>query len=123
VRIIALPGNQATADRVFVFGVDKARVVREETLKVGDAEIPCRVVQSDATLRWVPKDGPGADRVALKVQTGDQASVVSELVEVEVPVKGETKKGLKYTVGDVTVWGHDEVPGFAVRVKTGNETA
>jgi hypothetical protein len=123
VRIEAVPGNQATAERVFVFGADKARVLREESLKVGDAEIPCRVVQSGSTLRWIPKEGLGADRVALKVQVGDQTSVVSELGEEEVPVKGEAKKCLKYTVGDVTVWGHDDVPGFAVRVKTGAETA
>jgi hypothetical protein len=120
VRVETVPGNQATANRVFVFG---ARVLREESLKVGDAEIPCRVVQSGSTSRWIPKEGPGADRVALKVQTGDQTSVVTELSEEEVPVKGEAKKCLKVTVGDVTVWGHDDVPGFAVRVKTGNETA
>ena len=92
-------------------------------LKVGEAEIPCRVVQSGSTLRWIPKEGPGADRVALKVQAGDQTSVVTELNEEEIPVKGEAKKCLKVTVGDVTVWGHDDVPGFAVRVKTGNEIA
>jgi len=45
VRVESVPGNQATADRVFVFGADKARVLREETLKVGDQDIPCRVVQ------------------------------------------------------------------------------
>src|SRR5436190_5294583 len=123
VRIEAVPGNQPTAERVFVFGADKARVLREETLKVGDAEISCRVVQSGSTLRWIPKEGPGADRVALKVQAGEQTSVVTELSEEEIPVKGEAKKCLKVTVGDLTVWGHDAVPGFAVRVKTGNETA
>lgn len=123
VRIEAVPGNQATAERVFVFGADKARVLREESLKVGDAEIPCRVVQSGSTLRWIPKEGPGADRVALKVQAGDQTSVVTELGEEEIPVKGEAKKCLKVTAGDVTVWGHDDVPGFAVRVKTAAETA
>src|SRR5579859_5884224 len=123
VRIEAVAGNQATAERVFVFGSDKARVLREESLKVGDAEIPCLVVQSGATLRWIPKEGPGADRVALKVQVGDQTSIVTEMSEEEVPLKGEPKKCLKYTVGDVTVWGHDDVPGFAVRVKTGTETA
>lgn len=121
VRIEAVPGNQPTAERVLVFGADKARVLREESLKVGDAEIPCRVVQSGSTLRWIPKEGPGADRVALKAQAGDQTSVVTELSEEEVPVKGEAKKCLKYTVGDMTVWGHDDVPGFAVRVKTGAE--
>jgi hypothetical protein len=123
VRIEAIPGNQATAERVFVFGADKARILREESLKVGDAEIPCRVVQSGSTLRWIPKEGPGADRVALKLQVGDQTSVVTELSEEEVPVKGEAKKCLKYTVGDVTVWGHDDVPGFAVRVKMETETS
>jgi DNA-binding protein H-NS len=123
VRIETQPGNQTTAERVFVFGADKARVLREETLKVGDAEIPCRVVQSGSTLRWIPKEGPGADRVALKVQTGDQAVVVTELSEEEIPVKGEAKKCLKYTAGELTVWGRDDVPGFAVRVKTGFETA
>src|SRR5213078_3996338 len=87
------------------------------------AEIPCRVVQSGSTLRWIPKEGPGADRVALKVQAGDQTAIVTELSEEEVPVKGVAKRCLKYTVGDVTVWGHDDVPGFAVRVKTGAETA
>jgi hypothetical protein len=123
VRIETLPAKQAAGERVFVFGADKARVVREETLKVGDAEIPCRVVQSGSTLRWIPKEGPGADRVALKIQVGEQTSVVTELSEEEVSVKGEAKKCLKSTIGDVTVWGHDDVPGFAVRVKTGNETA
>jgi hypothetical protein len=123
VRIESVPGNQATAERVFVFGSDKARILREESLKVGDAEIPCNVVQSGSTMRWIPKEGPGADRVALKVQVGDQTSVVTELSEEEVPVKGVAKKCLKYTVGDVTVWGHDDVPGFAVRVQTGVETA
>jgi len=123
VRIEAVPGNQATAERVFVFGPDKARLLREESLKVGDVEIPCRVVQSGSTLRWIPKEGPGADRVALKVQIGDQTSLVTELSEEEVPVKGVAKTCLKYTVGDVTVWGRDEVPGFAVRVKAGAETA
>ena len=45
VRIEAVPGNQAIAERVFVFGADKARVLREESLKVGDAEIvPRRAV-------------------------------------------------------------------------------
>lgn len=120
IRIMALPGNQATADRVFVYGADKARVVREESMKVGDAEIACRVVQSGSTLRWIPKDGPGADRVALKEQTGDQTSVVTELGEEEIPVKGEPKKCLKSKVGDATVWGNDDVPGFVARVKTGN---
>lgn len=123
VRIETPSGSPATAERVFVFGPDKARVLREETLKVGDAEIPCRVVQAGATLRWIPKEGPGADRVALKAQAGDQTSVVTELCEEEVLVKGEAKKCLKYTVGEVTVWGHDDIPGFAVRVKTGTETA
>jgi hypothetical protein len=123
VRIEAVPGNQPVAERVFVFGADTARVLREESLKVGDAEIPCRVVQSGSTLRWIPKEGPGAERVALKVQTGDQTSVVTELSEEEIPVKGEAKKCLKYKVGDVTVWGHDDVPGFAVRVKTEAETS
>ena len=123
VRIEAVPGNQATAERVFVFGADKARVLREESLKVGDADILCSVVQSGSTLRWIPKEGLGADRVALKVQVGDQTSVVIELGEEEVPVKGEVKKCLKYRVGDVTVWGHNDVPGFAVRVATGAETA
>lgn len=123
VRVEAVPGDPSTAERVFVFGADKARVLREESLKVGDAEILCRVVQSGSTLRWIPKEGPGAERVALKVQTGDQTSVVTELGEEEIPVKGEAKKCLKYTVGDVTVWGHDDVPGFAVRVKTGAETS
>lgn len=123
VRIEALPGHQATAERVFVFGAETARVLREESLKVGDAEIPCRVVQSGATLRWIPKEGPGADRVTLKVQTGDRTSVVTDLAEEEIPVKGEPKKCLRTTTGDVTVWGHDDVPGFAVRVKAGAETA
>ena len=123
VRIETLPDKQASVERVFVFGADKARVVREETLKLGDADIPCRVVQSGATLRWIPKEGPAADRVALKTQTGDQTSVVTELGEEEIPVKGEAKKCLKYTLGDVTVWGRDDVPGFAVRMKTGSETA
>jgi hypothetical protein len=120
VRIEEVPGNVATAERVFLFG---GRVVREEAVKIGDAEIPCRVVQSGSTLRWIPKEGPAADRVALKVQAGDQTTVVTELGEEEVPVKGEAKKCLKVTVGDVTTWGHDDVPGFAVRVKTGNEIA
>lgn len=123
VRIEILPGNQPAAERVFVFGSDKARVLREETVKVGDAEIACRVVQSGSTLRYIPKDGPGADRVALKTQSGDRTSVVTEMGEEEIPVRGEAKKCLKYTVGDVTVWGHDDIPGFAVRVKTGTETA
>jgi len=123
VRIEAVSGNQPTSERVFVFGADTARVLREESLKVGDAEIPCRVVQSGSTLRWIPKEGLGAERVALKVQTGDQTSVVSELSEEEVPIKGEAKKCLKVRVGDLTVWGHDDVPGFAVRVMTGAETA
>jgi hypothetical protein len=123
VRIETQPGNQATGERVFVFGADKARVLREETLKVGDAEIPCRVVQSGSTSRWIPKEGPGADRVALKVQAGDRTAVVTEMSEEEIPVKGEAKKCLKVTVGDVTTWGHDEVPGFVVRVKTGAEIA
>jgi hypothetical protein len=74
-------------------------------------------------VRWIPKEGPGVDRVALKSQVGDQTVVVTELSEEEVPVKGEAKKCLKVTTGDVTVWGHDNIPGFAVRVKTGNETA
>jgi hypothetical protein len=123
VRIESVPGNRATGERVFVFGADKARVLREESLKIGDAEIPCRVVQSGSTVRWIPKEGPGVDRVALKSQVGDQTVVVTELSEEEVPVKGEAKKCLKVTTGDVTVWGHDNIPGFAVRVKTGNETA
>lgn len=123
VRIEAVPGNQATAERVFVFGADKARVLREESLKVGEAEIPCRVVQQGSTLRWIPKEGLGADRVALKVQAGDQTSVVTELGEEEILIKGEAKKCLRVTIGDQTVWGHDDVPGFAVRVKTGAETA
>ncbi len=123
VRIETQPGNQTSGERVFVFGADKARVLREETVKVGDAEILCRVVQSGATLRWIPKEGPGADRVALKVQAGEQTIVVTELSEEEIPVKGEAKKCLKVTTGDRTVWGHDDVPGFAVRVKTGSETA
>jgi hypothetical protein len=80
---------------VFVFGADKARVLREESLKIGDAEISCRVVQSGSTVRWIPKEGPGADRVALKTQAGDQTVVVTELGEEEVPVKGEAKKCLK----------------------------
>lgn len=123
VRIEAVPGNLATGERAFVFGADRARVVREEALNVGDAEIPCLVVQSGSTIRWIPKEGPGADRVALKVQTGDRTIVVSELGEEEIPVKGEAKKCLKVTIGDTTVWGHDTVPGFAVRVKTGNGIA
>jgi hypothetical protein len=123
VRVEAVPGNEAISERVFVFGANTARVLREESLKVGDAEIPCRVVQSGSTLRWIPKEGPGAERVALKVQTGDQTSVVTELSEEEIPIKGEAMKCLKYTVGDVTVWGHDDVPGFAVRMKTKAETA
>jgi hypothetical protein len=123
VRIEAVPGNQATADRVFVFGADKAHVLREETVKLGEVDIPCRVIQSGSTLRWIPKEVPGVDHVALKVQTGDQTIVVTELAEEEVPVKGQAKKCLKYAAGEVTVWGHEEVPGFAVRVKTGNETA
>jgi hypothetical protein len=81
------------------------------------------VVQSGSTVRWIPKEGAGADRVALKTQVGDQTVVVTELSEEEVPVKGEAKKCLKVTTGEVTVWGHDDVPGFAVRVKTGTETA
>jgi hypothetical protein len=123
VRIESVPGNRATGERVFVFGADKARILREESLKIGDAEIPCRVVQSGSSVRWIPKEGPGVDRVALKVQVGDQTVVVTELSEEEVPVKGAAKKCLKITTGDVTVWGHDDIPGFAVRVKTGNETA
>jgi len=123
VRIEEVPGPNVIEERVFVFGADKARVVREEAVKVGDAEIPCRVVQSGSTLRWIPKEGPAADRVALKVQAGDQTIVVTELSEEEVPVNGEAKKCLKVTVGGKTVWGHDAVPGFAVRVKTGNEIA
>lgn len=123
VRIEEVPGNLATGERLFLFGADRARVVREESLKVGDAELPCRVVQSGSTLRWIPKEGPGADRVAVKVQAGDQTIVVTELGEEEVPVKGETKKCLKVTTGESTVWSHDDVPGFAVRVKTGSETA
>jgi hypothetical protein len=123
VRIETLPGNQAIAERVFVFGADKARVLREEALKVGEAEIPCRVVQSGSTVRWIPKEGPGADRVALKVQAGEKTTAVTELSEEEIQVKGEAKKCLKATAGDVTVWGHDDVPGYAVRVKTGAETA
>lgn len=109
-----------SAERVYVF---EGRVLREESLKVGDAEIPCRVVQSGSTLRWIPKEGPAADRVALKVQTGDQTTVVTALGEEEIPVRGEPKKCLRYTTGDVTVWGHDEVPGFVVRVKSASETA
>ena len=123
VRIETQPGNQPSSERVFVFGADKARVLREETLKVGDTEILCRVVQSGSTVRWIPKEGPAADRVALKVQAGDQTCVAAEVSEEERPVKGEVKKCLKVTVGDTTVWGHDDVPGFAVRVKTGSETA
>lgn len=123
VRIEEVPGHQATAERVFVFGPGQARVLREESLKVGDAEIGCRVVQSGSTLRWIPKEGPGADRVALRVQTGDQTVDVTELTEEEIPVRGAAKKCLKYTAGAVTVWGHDDVPGFAVRMKTGADIA
>jgi hypothetical protein len=123
VRIETVPANQTIEDRVFVFGADRARVVREESLKVGTTEIPCRVVQSGATLRWIPKEGPGADRVALKVQTGDKTVVVTELAEEEIPVKGEARKCLKIATAEATVWGHDDVPGFAVRVKTGDEIA
>jgi hypothetical protein len=123
VRIETYSSKPAIGERVFVFGADKARVLREETLKVGDAEIPCRVVQSGSTLRWIPKEGPGADRVALQVQAGDRTSVVSEMTEEEVSIKGEAKRCLKVTTGEVTVWGHDDVPGFVVRVKTGDEIA
>src|SRR6185295_2500425 len=123
VRVEAIPDYKATAERAYVFGADRAKVLREETLKVGEAEIPCRVVQSGTTVRWIPKEGPGADRIAIKTQVSDVTVVATELVEEEIPVKGEAKKCLKVTTGDVTVWGHDDVPGFAVRVKTGNETA
>jgi hypothetical protein len=121
VRTEAVPGGQATAERAFVFG--SARVVREEAVKVGDAEIPCRVVESGGTLRWIPKEGPAADRVALKVQAGDRTTAVAELGEEEVPVKGEAKKCLKFAVGDATFWGHEGVPGFVVRVAAGGATS
>jgi hypothetical protein len=121
VRAETVPGGQATGERAYVFG--SARVLREEPVKVGEAEIPCRVVQSGSTLRWIPKEGPWADRVALKVQVGDAPIVITELGEEEVPVKGETKKCLKYAVGDVTVWNHPDVPGFAARLKTPTGTA
>lgn len=120
--VVRIETATVPSERVFVFGADRARVLREETVKVGEAEIPCRVVQSGSTLRWIPKEGPGADRVALKTQVADLTVVVTELGEEEIPVKGEAKKCLKMVTGDVTVWGHDDVPGFVVRVKTATET-
>ena len=59
----------------------------------------------------------------MKREFSVEANIGRPQVAYRETVKGEAKKCLKYTVGDVTVWGHDDVPGFAVRVKTGTETA
>jgi len=123
IRVERVPGGAVEDVRALVFAAGRDRVVGEEALAVGDAQVPCRIVQSGATRRWIVKEGPGADRVALKTQTGEEIQAATGYSEEEIPVKGETRKCVKVESGNESVWGHPDVPGFAVRRKVGDVLA
>ena len=119
VRVQGFAGGKLSepVDRVFAYG--GARTLREEPLKVGDAEIPCRVVESGAVTRWIPREGRAADRLALKTAVAGQETVVTRIGEEEVPVKGEARKCLVYETGSAKLWAHEDVPGLLVRIEEG----
>jgi hypothetical protein len=99
------------ADREIAGG--KGKVAREETVKIGDAEVTCVVVESNGTAYWIPKAGRWADRLAVK---GPNAAV-SAIGEEEIPVKGEPKKCARFERNGLAYWGLEDVPGFLVRVQ------
>jgi hypothetical protein len=99
-------------DRSYASG--KGRVLREESVRVGDQDVPCRVVDQGGVARWIPKEGPGADRVVVK---GDSASPLSLLKEEELPVRGSPLKCVRFERDGLVSWGNRDVPGFLVRVQ------
>jgi hypothetical protein len=116
VQLSAGDAPAAGADESFAPG--RGQVVREEKLTVGSTEVSCAVVDSGGVLRWIPKEGRWAERLALKTQVGEQASTVGELGEEEIPIKGTAKSCIKWVVDGVKYWAHEEVPGFHVKIES-----
>ncbi len=92
-------------DREFAGG--KGKVLREETIKIGDADVACSVVDIKGLPHWVAKG----------IVVKDPNGAASALAEEEVSVKGETKKCVKVERNGLTFWGHPDVPGFLARVQ------
>jgi hypothetical protein len=99
-------------DRSYSSG--KGRVLREESVRVGEQDVPCRVVDQGGAVRWIPREGPGVDRVVLK---GDSASALTALKEEEQSVKGSPLKCVRFERDGLISWGNRDVPGFLVRVQ------
>jgi hypothetical protein len=114
VAVTAFDGETAYRLPDRTFGGGKGQVAREESVKVGDADVACAVVNTQGAPLWIPKSGRLADRVAVKSGAG---SAVSAIGEEEVPVKGESKKCVRFERNGLTYWGHEDVPGFVVRVQ------
>jgi hypothetical protein len=92
----------------------KGKILREESVKIGDADLACSVVGDSGTTLWIPKSGPLADRWAVKQSAGDPVTAIGE---EEIDVKGEKKKCARFERAGATIWGHPDVPGFVVRVQ------
>jgi hypothetical protein len=105
-------------DRELALVAGKGKVVREEALRIGDQEVPCRVVDAQGATFWVPTRGRLADRAIVKLSSGDQELSLSSLSEEEISVKGEARKCVRFERNGTTSWGHEDVPGFLVRVQT-----
>jgi len=100
-----------------VTAIPAGKILREEMVQVGDANIACVVVESGTTLRWIAKDGRAANRVIVKAVGGGQTTTLSGIGESEASVKGQAKACVRYESGGTKVWIHEDVPGLLVRIE------
>lgn len=94
----------------------------EETLRVGDLEIPCLVIQVGEEKRWVARSGRWANRVVLKTEKGGVESVVTGLREEVLPFKDRQYNCIAFQIGEVRFWAHEDVPGFVFRLQNDSMT-
>lgn len=105
-------------DREVRFSPGEGKILREEPVKVGDAEVPCRVVQVGAATLWLAKDGRAANRIALKKVEGEKETVATLFGEDALKVKDQDLACLVYEIGGARFWVHESVPGYQVKMQT-----
>ncbi len=92
-----------------------AKGFSDEPVKVGDKDIPCRVVQIGGTKFWFLKEGPGAGRVWLKSVAGEVETVATAMGAEPVQVKDKALNCTWIQTAAGKTWYADEAPGILVK--------
>lgn len=101
------------------FAPVEAGVVAEmEPVKVGDAEVSCRVIQLGPVKRWVAREGRAANRLTLKAEQGGKETVAGLLGEEPLKLKDQDELCLVYEFGGIKTWLLEKVPGLKVRMES-----